>query len=198
MPGVGLKQDKLLRYLLGRDKTPRLAAAWPHAPRSTQKSALPSACRRRARICSSSGNGMKGAREHFSDTAFNRSMLRTSPSIRCCPFSLGGNVTERFQWVMGGPKIVVGHDQVDLDAIDCDRRLAGKHSLELGRAGDTGLDQLRCAVIVVSPELSLAFQKRCNHHPEVLRRRRSRCRGGIAARRCTFRGYRLRAIARRR
>src|SRR6202011_5207874 len=34
LPGVGPKQDKLLRYLLGRDETPRLVALLLHLPSS--------------------------------------------------------------------------------------------------------------------------------------------------------------------
>ena len=32
LPGVGPKQDKLLRYLLGRDDTPRLVDLLMHLP----------------------------------------------------------------------------------------------------------------------------------------------------------------------
>ena len=34
LPGVGPKQDKLLRYLLGRDETPRLVDLLLHLPAS--------------------------------------------------------------------------------------------------------------------------------------------------------------------
>ena len=87
LPGVGPKQDKLLRYLLGRDETPRLVDLLLHLP--SQRDRPPRAAenpRRRARNRGDAGgDGRPPPAASAAQFAARRisSMPATTPATWC-------------------------------------------------------------------------------------------------------------------